>query len=201
MGIEGSGSFNLNQWLGRTSALRVQYRLGGNLEYVYSKRVSWGLSIAPYHIQTFYQYQSGYGLLQLRGQLYEPSLRIYTFLRRGNMAPLGAYQRFSLVAIRNQLTDLDNNLYPDERSFLGIYYDLSLGYGIGYQTIIKDRIVIDARLQAGWPLNLNRYRQTSEVEHFITDAMTVRMRRYLLLNAQVKVGWLLPFRKNRLSQN
>lgn len=191
VGVEGSGSFNLNQVVGRTNTLRTQFYLEGSLEYVLTRRLSLQLGAGGFDLQTFYQYQGASGLVRLQGQIVEPSLKLYSLLRRGNLAPIGPYQRFSVMGVRNVLTDLDYNLFPDQRRALGIQYDLALAYAWGTQWIFYDRLALDVSLQAGWPLNLNRNRAPTTTSNFLTDLVTARLRRYLLLNAQVRVAWLI----------
>jgi hypothetical protein len=191
--LEGNGTFNLNQWLAGNRSLRTQARLGPSLEYVLGRRLSLQAGFTPFDIQTFYRLDQRSGVLHLDGQLYEASLRAYSFIRRGNLAPIGPYHRLSLMLLRHRVTDLDQNLFPAPRAALGIYYDLAIAYAFGTQWICWDRVVFDVSLQAGWPLNLGRYPPSGDAEAFLQETLTARLRRFLGFNAQVRVGFLLPF--------
>ena len=105
---------------------------------------------------------------------------------------MGPYQAFSLITLRQVANDPERNLSPDDRAALGIYYDLALAFSLGNQWIIQDRLAIDLSLQAGWPLNWQRGMVGTDREKFLLDLMASRMRRFLLLNAQIGIGLLIP---------
>ena len=189
--LQGSGSFNLSQVL-VGQQVRVQGAPALGAEFVFSRRLSLQSSLAPYRIQTFYQYEGNSGLLGLQGQTLDLSLKFYSYLRRGNLAPVGPYQAFSLITLRQVANDPERNHSPDDRAALGIYYDLALAFSLGNQWIIQDRLAIDLSLQAGWPLNWQRGMVGTDREKFLLDLMASRMRRFLLLNAQIGIGLLIP---------
>lgn len=180
---------NLNQFGAGRAPLRVFATPGLALERVLTRRFGLQIQGSAFHPITDYAWQGDRGQLILRGEQLRLGLRLYNFLQRGNIAPVGPYQEFSIFGLHHRPLDQQRQLSPDGRRSLGDFYDLGIGVALGTHWVLGRRWLIDLSLRADWPFDLARS-ETPPLRAYLRELSTDRLRRLMGLRLQVGVGML-----------
>jgi hypothetical protein len=182
---------NLNSFIAGNASLRLFTSPGLTAEGVLSRRFSLTVEGSRYGPEATYDWQGRQGQLQLRGEQVRLGLRMYNFLRRGNLAPVGPYQEVSFFGLHHRLFDLSEQLGGISDEWDRGYYDLGIGVALGTHWIVGPRWVIDFGLRADWPFDLFR-NGMSPLGTYFTELGTQRLRRLMGLRFYVGLGILLP---------
>lgn len=171
--------------------LTVNQRMSFRTGYIVQRNLSFSWSASRY--STLFGYESTLtnltGEAHIRGWSTGPALRLFSYKRRGHMAPLGLFQQFELLYLRYEVEDLDSNYFPDQAPDLGTYQDLLPIYTIGYQRIIHPSLLLNGAFQAGWLLN--SFRSAPIDLRPIRTGATDRLRGFFLFNISLGVGVIL----------
>lgn len=170
--------------------LRINFRIGASAEYVMSRRFSWGTSASAYQTQTDYNFGGSWGFMGIEGYSVGFNAKFYTFHRRGNIAPIGPYQRIEVLYTSYGMTDLDRVFYADGRTDLGRSSDMIVGIEVGSQRVFGNRLTYHYALHAGWLLKVLDNRTTPRLQH-LKDVATTRLRGLWGFSANVGIGVLL----------
>lgn len=170
---------------------RVNFRLGVSGEYVLSRRLSVGGLFNGYQTQTDYHFRGSYGLMRIEGSDVGLFLKSYTFRQRGNIAPIGPYQKLELLYTRYRMVDLDRLFYPDNRTDLGKSADIILSVTLGTQHVMANRITYHWGLHSGWLFKVLDSERESDHEQHLKDVSTTRLRGIFGFSINVGVGVLL----------
>ncbi|MEZ4827231.1 MAG: hypothetical protein R3C61_13280 [Bacteroidia bacterium] len=170
---------------------RLNYRGGISGEYVLSRRLSAGVLFNGYQAQTDYHFRGSYGFMKIDGADMGIFLKSYTFRQRGNIAPIGPYQKFELLYTRYRMVDLDRLFYPDARTDLGRSSDLLIAISLGTQHVLADRLTYHWGLHSGWLFKVLDQPHTDEREQHLKDVSTTRIRGIFGLSLNIGIGVLL----------
>lgn len=160
------------------------------VEGVLSRRFSLYGSATYLTVNAAYQWQNQNGQLALRAQQARLGLRLYNFLQRGNLAPVGPYQELSLFGLRYRASDLSDRLPLNQPRAWRPFYDLGIGLAIGTHWVLARRWILDLSLRGDWPFNLSQT-GTQPLRDQLNQVSVSRLRRLLALRFQVGVGVLL----------
>ncbi len=180
---------NLNQFGAGRAPLRLLTTPGVALERVLSRRFGLQIQASAFAPLTDYTWQGRSGQLKLQGQQLRVGWRLYNFLQRGNLAPVGPYQEVSLFGLHHRPLDQQRQLLPNGRQSLGDFFDLGIGVALGTHWMLSRRWLIDLCLRADWPFDLIR-RETLAISPYLHELSTNRLRRFMGLRLQVGVGML-----------
>lgn len=151
------------------------------------------MALSRFSLTALYDFQGRQGQAALQGEQLLVSVRMYNFLQRGNLAPVGPYQAVYIFGLHHQLTDLDQNFLPQRTEDLGSFYDLGIGIALGTQTILSKRLVLDISLIGNWPFGLMRV-DAPEPRSYLSNLGVSRIRRFMALQVRMGIGLLLPAR-------
>ncbi|MEO0469848.1 MAG: hypothetical protein AAF206_09530 [Bacteroidota bacterium] len=182
-----SDTLSLGESLGE---LGLNLRFSLNAERVLSRRFSVGASLNQILTKTDYTFRGTSGDMRMVGVALGAHLHMYTFRTRGNIAPLGPYQKVGFHILRYQVRDLDEVFFPDGRRNLGNFTDLMISYSLGTQRIFADRFTWQVALEGAWVIKA--FPQTlSEEDDFLYARSSSRLRRWFAINLQAGIGLLL----------
>lgn len=179
----------LRPWLQQGAAPGVNARAGLLAERVLSRRLSAGGSLGLFGGGSTYDWNNAQGAMRLRGHTASLFCTTYSFSRKGNIAPIGPFQRWELLGIRYRLQDLDRRFYPDAREDLGAYYDLALSVTAGVQHAEGGRFFWSAGLQCAWLMGLYTLESSPE-ELYLRQQSYRRSNQSLALNLRLGLGWV-----------
>ncbi|MDX2245309.1 MAG: hypothetical protein SF052_00930 [Bacteroidia bacterium] len=170
---------------------RFNYRVGLSGEYVLSRRFSAGLTFNGFQTRTDYHFRGSYGFMRIDGSDVGIFMKSYTFRQRGNIAPIGPYQKLEVLYTRYRMTDLDQLFYPDGRTDLGRSSDLIVGISFGTQHVFGKRITYHWGLHSGWLFKgLDNHRAIPHEQH-LKDVSTTRLRGIFGFSINMGVGVLV----------
>ena len=191
MAVEGYAFPSLRFIYTDDRSLSLHTHRGLNLEYVWDRRFSAGLILTKMTTQVGYNYQNRSGNSMLQGTNIGAFVKTYTFLRRGNIAPIGPFQKFELQYLTYFLIDQDRAFYPDGRTELGAFRDWLFTYTLGSQHVLPPRITYQWGIQGGWILNVGQIFPFSAEDKYLSDVSTSRLRDQFAINLTMGVGILL----------
>lgn len=175
---------------GQDSVLRVNVRWGVEAEYILSRRVSIGASYKHLETRFWYEIPGGNGLGRIHAHDAGVFVKTYNFFRRGNIAPIGIYQKLEVLAMRYRATDVDRKFFSDGRDNLGRYTDLGIILAVGTQRVWARRIVTNIGIQFGTVLGvLNK--EGTERQQEIKSFATERLQGHYFANLNIGVNILL----------
>jgi hypothetical protein len=174
---------------------RVQSRIGLDVNKVLSRQWETGCHLEGIYSKIAYDYGIGRprvaGNAWLRGINTGLHLHYYTFLQRGNLAPLGINHELRADYIMYQLTDIDRNFYQDKHPDLGHFQDFGLSYGISMSRVWDHRWRYVFGMNTGWVFKVFPDPDDQEATYLRSIALN-RLRGYYTLNIFVRVGGMLP---------
>lgn len=179
----------LRPWLQQGAGPGLNVRAGALAERVLSRRLSAGGSLAFFRGESSYDWNNARGAMHLRGQTASLFCTTYSFSRKGNIAPIGPFQRWELLGIRYRLHDLDRRFYADARQDLGSYYDLAPSVTVGVQHVEGERFFWSAGLQCAWLMGLYTLESSPE-ELYLRQQSYRRSNQALALNLRLGIGWV-----------
>ncbi|MEZ4777438.1 MAG: hypothetical protein R3D00_29950 [Bacteroidia bacterium] len=182
---------NLFLVLDESYPFRFNYRMGVSGEYVLSRRFSVGGVFNGYQTQTDYHFRGSYGLMRIDGSDTGLFLKSYTFRQRGNIAPIGPYQKLEFLYTRYRMVDLDRLFYSDARTDLGRSDDLIVAITFGTQHVLANHITYHWGLHSAWLFKaLDNQRQSDQEQH-LKDVSTTRLRGIFGFSINIGIGVLL----------
>ncbi len=167
------------------------FRSGINIERVLSRRFSMGLS--GYYFQTraaYFQPTSGIaGRVQNKAFATGIQIRNYRFWRRGNIAPIGPYQKLEVLYVYYQVSDSSRQFPPGGQEMLGRFHDLAITLTIGTQRILKGNFTYHYGIQTGTLLSLfnANFESSADPQHL----GAARIIRNLSFTVNFGIGMLL----------
>jgi len=180
---------NLNQFGAGRAPLRLFPTPGLALETILSRRFGLQIQASAFRPITDYAWQGNSGQLRLQGEQLRVGWRLYNFLQRGNLAPIGPYQEFSIFGLHYRTLDQQRQLLPNGRDNLGHFFDLGIGVALGTHWMLGRRWLLDLSLRADWPFALAR-NETPAIRDYLRELSTLRLRRLMGLRLQMGVGVL-----------
>ncbi|MEL6672644.1 MAG: hypothetical protein AAFR61_10655 [Bacteroidota bacterium] len=189
--VEAYGGPTLGRFfLDNDSSLSFNFRWGVSMERVLSRRSSFLVSFGRFRTETPYEFRNLAGALQLEGWSVGASFRMYSFLRRGNIAPLGLYVSGGIQAMQYQAFDPEGKFPPQDPGSSASFGDWLLNVSLGSQRIFNDHFTFQWGLDAGWLINAGRI-PLEEALQFTKQAATNRLRGYFSFNLKAGIGVLL----------
>ena len=188
--VEGLFFPNLLFKLGSQHPLRLNTRYGASFERVISRQVSVGLSWETLRTKTRYDFDMRTGSAEIEGYAFAFDMKFYTFNRRGNIAPLGPYQKISVFYIPFSMRDQDLQFYPNIQRDLGRYSDLGISLTMGSQRIWQNTYTYHWGIRTGWLLNAFQ-RETTPETIYLKELGTVRLRGHWGFSFNLGFGILL----------
>ncbi len=174
----------------KDSSININLRYGAHWEQVISRRFSVGASMHRLSTSFWYEDEAPFGKGKLESWDMGIFIRMYSFRKRGNIAPIGQYQQLEVLYLSYQLTDVDRLYFPDGRKELGTFSDIGLLYSFGTQRIIWDRFSLNIGVSIGTVLGLfssNDPLDTEDIKRFATE----RLQGHFLFNFKGGIGVLL----------
>ncbi|MEM6261046.1 MAG: hypothetical protein AAGI38_00960 [Bacteroidota bacterium] len=158
-------------------------------ERVISRRFSLGL--VAYQIGTKVRYanfQKENGLAHVWANAAGVQIHWYNFFKRGNIAPIGPYQRLEVMYLNYRLQDIDRKYYLDGRENLGNFDDLAFTFAVGTKGIIGTRLSYHVGIQTG---TMMRILSTSFISSSDPDILgAARLIRHMSFNLECGIGYL-----------
>ncbi len=149
-----------------------------------------------------------YGHSRLTGYGYGINYKVFRNPARGGIAPVGGYVKFDLMVLDVRLRPFDkaNDI---GHSFSDRFFTPVVSFTLGQQRIFWDFLVLRTGIQIGIvPMGISPYLQSlgdgierGDQQQDLRAHAEARLMTYYLLNVNVGVGFLLPFRKNYRSSN
>lgn len=165
--------------------------LGVSTEYVLSRRFSTGILLNRLTTSFKYAYEGRVGTTGLSSTNIGIHIKGYTFLRRGNIAPIGPYQKIEIQYINYHITDRDQQFYPDGRKDLGEFREWVVTGTLGFQHVLPPRITYHWGIQGGWVLNIGQVFPFSDEGRYLKSRATSQLRDHFALNIHLGLGILL----------
>ncbi|MDX1906858.1 MAG: hypothetical protein SF053_07460 [Bacteroidia bacterium] len=169
----------------------LRFNVYGDLsvERIVTRRLSAEWTLGYYRTLSAYMLRDTMSYMRLRGWYTGPALLIYPLYRRGNIAPVGPYQRIGVYLNTTHAQDLAHRFFPDGRSRLGTFGAISLAAMIGTQHVWRERIIWRIGLEAAWTLDTGALPEDRQLAYLqATTARRIRQLRGLSLVAGL--GWL-----------
>ncbi len=160
------------------------------IEKVISRRFAVGAFIRPVFAGTIYEQNNNEGKALIRGMSMGTSFRIYSLRRRGNIAPIGPYKKIDIMYVVYWMVDKDRNYFQDERSWLGRYKDIGLGFTIGDRRILNDHISFHYGIRFATILGMFK-NGLSDDEIVFKNLATNRLQGQFFFNFHLGVGLVL----------
>ncbi len=162
-----------------------------DVEYVMSRRLSFGAHIQPLLAGVMYDREGGvHGKALIRGLGLSFSTRLYSFKRKGNIAPLGPYREVEVFYVNYWLNDKDKRFYDDGRTWLGRYDDLGVGITLGERRMVGDGLSLQYGVRFATILG-TLGGGNNEDRIYLKEIATDRLQGYFFVNFHVGLGILL----------
>jgi len=159
-------------------------------EKVLSRRYAVGIFTRPIIANVFYDNMGTEGKATIRGGTIGTSFRIYSFRRKGNIAPLGPYKKIEIMYANYWLTDTQRAYYADGRSWLGRYTDLGVGFTIGDRRMLSDVFAFHYGVRFATLLGMFRDEPNDQRVYF-KNLATNRLQGQFFVNFHIGIGMLL----------
>jgi hypothetical protein len=190
--LEMSVSPALADWIFQPEG-QPQVNLRGSLYYerVLSRRTSIGGSLGYLQARQNFLFQNQTGDIRIQSPAISLYAQTYRFLRRGNIAPLGPYQKWEVIYLPYRIDNPDNS-FPDFGEAQR-YHDFVVSFGLGTQRVFAKHFTYHLGLQTGWVLNVpaNTTNRGSEALRYLNQITARRLRGFFALNVQLGLGLLL----------
>ncbi|MEL6650021.1 MAG: hypothetical protein AAFQ87_04365 [Bacteroidota bacterium] len=172
--------------------LELNWRAGIEADHVISRRLSAGANVGLFSTRQNFLRGSQTGFLDLDGQYYGLQLKHYRFLRRGNIAPLGPYQRWEVQYLRYRLSD-PRNEFPNPLDEDRITQDLAVSFTLGTQRMLGEHFTYHIGIQTAFVLNLTGEfaRRNGPQQAYLNQIAIRRLRGMYALNLNAGIGVLL----------
>lgn len=176
------------------------------LDYCINRRTSMGLmfhrALTSAHIEYYEKLGSSfvvsdYDYLKIRGTAY--GLNFKFFMRRGDLAPVGFYSKIGFGVLAYNYLPYDEDLMalkePLKESGITSIFTLTLGK----QRILFNNILLRGSVDLNFlpvpgGLSENDYGASSSYDNIAKDVALKRLFTYYLLNFNVGIGFLIPYR-------
>ncbi len=184
---------NLNS--SKLNVPHIQSKMGLEINKVLTRQYEVGIHAEALYSRIAYDY--GIGRPRVAGQAWlhgistGAHLNYYTFLQRGNIAPLGICHEVRADFLQYSLSDIDLHFYPDGRKQLGAFHDLGLTYGLSMSRIWDHQWRYTFGMNAGWVFKVFPDPDDQEQTYLRSIALN-RLRGYFTLNAYIRLGWMAP---------
>lgn len=169
---------------------QLNTRIGLQIEEVVSRNFSVGAQLSGLSTHTSYDFNGAQGRTQINALTAGLSGHFYTFRKRGNIAPIGPYQKVELMYLTYKMKDLDQEFYPDGREYLGSYSDLAISLTLGTQRIIHPNIIYHFGITGAWVFNAFTEPFSPE-ENYLKALSNRRLRGFLSLELNAGIGLIL----------
>ncbi|MEM6628628.1 MAG: hypothetical protein AAF694_03105 [Bacteroidota bacterium] len=159
-------------------------------EYTMNRKLSLGGHIQPLLAGVNYEVDNFEGRAQIRGMGIGLSARLYSFQRKGNIAPLGPYKKLEIFYVTYWMTDEDERFYQDGRTWLGRYHDLGVGLTLGDRRMLGDGLSIHYGIRFATIFGtLDGSRKPERA--YLKDIATDRLQGYFFTNFHIGMGILI----------
>ena len=160
-------------------------------EYTLSRKLSVGAHLRPLLAGVIYQRDNNIeGKALIRGMGMGVSARLYSFKRKGNIAPLGPYKELELFYVNYWMSDDDGLFYDDGRRWLGRYDDIGIGITLGERRMIGDGFSFHYGVRFATILGaLDGGRSPDRT--YLKDIATDRLQGFFFVNFHIGFGILL----------
>jgi len=172
--------------------LELNWRLGLEIDRVISRRISLGANASFFRSRQNFLFQGQTGFLDLNGHTLGLQLKNYRYLRRGNLAPLGPYQKWELQYLSYRVFDhADEFPVPLEED--RIIRDLAASFTLGTRRMLGDHFTYHIGIQTAFVLNLNgeNARRMPEPAPYLNQIAIRRLRGIFAVNLNAGIGVLL----------
>lgn len=172
--------------------LELNWRLGLEIDRVISRRISLGANAAFFQSRQNFLFQGQTGFLDLRGQSIGLQLKNYRFLRRGNIAPLGPYQKWEIQYLRYHLSDpRDEFPMPIEEDMR--VQDMAISFTLGTRRMLGEHFTYHIGIQTAFVLNLSgeNARRMADPIPYLNQIAIRRLRGIFAVNLNAGIGVLL----------
>lgn len=172
--------------------LELNWRAGLEVDRVISRRISLGANYSIFRSRQNFLYQNQTGFLDLGGQAIGLQLKNYRFLRRGNLAPLGPYQKWEIQYLRYRLTD-PRDEFPRPLDEDRLTQDLAVSFTLGTQRMIGDYFTYHIGIQTAFVVNLGgeNARRMPDPIPYLNQIAIRRLRGIFAVNLNAGIGVLL----------
>lgn len=192
-GIEMAAFPRINLLAEETRPLRIQSRLGLDLSRVWSRRDEGGIHLTRLYSSVPYDYGIGRprvtGTAWMNGWMMGVHYRLFPFLSRGNIAPIGLHHEVRLDYLRYHMTDQDLRFFPDRRADLGTFQDFALGYGLGMSRVFQGSVRVTVGMSSGWIFQVFPETGSRDLDYLRSIGLN-RFRGYGVLNVYMRVAHL-----------
>ncbi len=171
--------------------LELNWRLGLEVDRVLSRRISLGANASILQSRQNFLYQGQTGFLDLDGHTLGIQLKNYRFLRRGNLAPLGPYQKWELQYLSYHIFD-PREEFPvpieDQR-----VRDLAASFTLGTRRMLGEHFTYHIGIQTAFVLNLTgeNARRMPDPIPYLNQIAIRRLRGIFAVNLNAGIGVLL----------
>ncbi|MEM6346453.1 MAG: hypothetical protein AAF927_21365 [Bacteroidota bacterium] len=171
--------------------LELNWRIGLEVDRVLSRRISLGANASVLQSRQNFLYQGQTGFLDLNGHTLGIQLKNYRFLRRGNLAPLGPYQKWELQYLSYRIYD-PREEFPvpveDQR-----VRDLAASFTLGTRRMLGEHFTYHIGIQTAFVLNLTgeNARRMPDPIPYLNQIAIRRLRGIFAVNLNAGIGVLL----------
>ncbi|MEL7531456.1 MAG: hypothetical protein AAFN10_09125 [Bacteroidota bacterium] len=172
--------------------LELNWRVGLEVDRVISRRISLGANASFLQSRQNFLYQGQTGFLDINGYTLGLQLKNYRFLRRGNLAPLGPYQKWELQYLSYQVLDPRDEfpvpLESDQR-----VQDLAVSFTLGTRRMLGEHFTYHIGIQTAFVLNLSgeNARRMADPTPYLNQIAIRRLRGIFAVNLNAGIGVLL----------
>lgn len=134
----------------------VGLKHSGSLDWVFSRNGSVGLSYKRFRTGTGISKDAGLAptLVRVSGHGFGTYLKVYPFLKQGNIAPLGTWYKAEYMLLTYRSFEKDPGTDSNELPYVGNSATSALLFSVGHNLLIKDIIFLNGGLQTGIVLGM-----------------------------------------------
>ncbi len=172
-------------------ALAANLHLNLNYEHVISRRTAIGIDAGLFQTTQNFLFQNKTGSIRLQGASIGLFAKTYRFLRKGNIAPLGPYQKWEILYLPYRIDNPETSFpnFGERRA----YHDFALSFAVGTQRVFAEHFTYHLGVQTAWVFNLpaNAANRQGEMDQYINQIAARRLRGFFALNLHAGIGVLL----------
>ena len=147
-GIQGTPNFNSPE--SEKNYLRTRHHLEAN--FVTARSASLGLSFGWCRngIEEYSTFSNQETHITVNSFSTGLHIRLFPFLRKGNIAPIGPYTEFNIAWCHFRMQNPEGDYFADGRTDLGTLNNIYLSFSLGRNYLVKEIFLLSYGIQVGW---------------------------------------------------